>query len=135
MIILRSAVTRPMQRAIRGLLIIAVVIFLSWIASSWINHEAQYMAKPETAKAFVQWWVSKALDYSPEAAEGRRQAKDWMLSAALTDFDQVFWTNSEIKEFVITDISDPIVKNQTLSCALQENGKTNETRRSITISS
>ncbi len=110
MIILRSAVTRPMQRAMRGLLIIAVVIFLSWIASSWINHEELYAAKPETAKAFVQWWVTKAFDYSPDSLNQHNQAKNLMLPEALADFDQTFWTNSAMEEFVITDISNPLVE-------------------------
>lgn len=117
MIILHSAVTRPMQRALRGLLIIAVVIFLSWIATSWINYEVlRTTPKPETAKAFVHWWLSKALDYSPDAAKQHEEAEGWMSPDSMESFKHFFWSSPRMKNFrfEVTDLAASVVKDKTI---------------------
>jgi len=113
-----------------GLLIIAIVIFLSWIASSWPLHqqllntnestyrwssdEAEGNIQPELAAKFIHWWLPRALNYSSTGPRLRADSSEkWMFPAAQRKFDQMFWTNAEVEKssFELIDFSKPVLKD------------------------
>ena len=103
---------------------VALIVAKALLDGSTSTRLPERRADLEIASAFVRWWLSKALDYSPSTAANNQQSSaNWMDKEVASSFSQTFWSDgkgvrSQIV-FIPTHYGDPVsIEERTISVSV-----------------